>query len=150
MYIMASVSRRRYLFLELAVLTVTTTEVAQAVEVVDSGWNAELYRTDGTYLNVKDAENNTVESSRSTALYKELNGECCWPAVPKDENGNKVFEGFFAQFEGFLDVPKSGEYQFRVDSDDGALLSIDGKVVSFIFKMRVSPITSLCASVAGP
>lgn len=112
------------------------------------GWRAELYRTNGQYFDVHVAENNIIESSRSTAVYKELNvldndddGDKFWPAAPRDENGKQVFEEFFAQFQSFLYVPKSGTYQFCIDSDDGSLLSVDGEVVSPIFVLRVSIIS---------
>ena len=36
---------------------------------------------------------------------------------------------FYVQFKGYLDIPRSTNYVFRLISDDGSVLRIDGKVV---------------------
>jgi hypothetical protein len=110
--------------------------VTSRVEAVVKGWSATFYQTNDIHIKVPKAEADIIESSRSTTVYEELNvkrgrGECCWPGAP-------AVEGFFAQFQGFLDVPKHGEYAFRMKSDDGAILFIDGEVVSLILLSWIS------------
>lgn len=43
--------------------------------------------------------------------------------------GDKLLEWFAIRFEGALMVPRDGEYTFRVVSDDGAKLYLDGALV---------------------
>eukprot|EP01138_Halocafeteria_seosinensis_P006771 gb/GECG01006924.1/.p1 GENE.gb/GECG01006924.1/~~gb/GECG01006924.1/.p1 ORF type:complete len:449 (+),score=44.90 gb/GECG01006924.1/:1-1347(+) len=104
------------------------------------GWDATLYRTsrdgldDGDHWQtITKAEDHIIEDSRSTTVYKQLDVEKApdqyWPAAPRDENGDKVYEDFFARFEGFLKVPKRGKYKFYLDSDDGSQLFIEDELL---------------------
>lgn len=44
-------------------------------------------------------------------------------------NSIKFKENFGVVFDGFLDIPAAGQYRFRLASDDGARIIIDGKTV---------------------
>lgn len=47
-----------------------------------------------------------------------------------EESDFGTFEdGFYVQFKGYIDIPKSTNYVFRLASDDGSVLRIDNKVV---------------------
>ncbi len=45
------------------------------------------------------------------------------------KGGNKLLEWFAIRFEGQLMVPAAGSYAFRLNSDDGSRLYIDGQLV---------------------
>ena len=46
-----------------------------------------------------------------------------------DVNGVKINGGFGIVYDGYIELPSSGDYRFRLVSDDGGRLSIDGKVI---------------------
>lgn len=47
----------------------------------------------------------------------------------KDGKFGKFTERFVVEIDGFLRIPTAGEHGFRLSSDDGSLLSIDGRLV---------------------
>ena len=51
------------------------------------------------------------------------------PAVGIDVSAAARRDGFGLRFSGWLQVPKDGDYQFWLASDDGSRLLIDGKEV---------------------
>ena len=49
---------------------------------------------------------------------------------PLTEEFGPIKDNFLARCTGFIKVPKAGEYEFLLTSDDGAILTIDGKEVA--------------------
>jgi hypothetical protein len=59
-----------------------------------------------------------------------------WPGFPNHPSVGGNNDHFHASFEGTLQVPKPGTYSFRLDSDDGSRLFIDGEEVCELRKSQ--------------
>ena len=101
------------------------------------GWKGNIYQFDHNkvedHFKVQSAREQIIQGTRNSVAWKELDvktgGGEPWPDAPVDKDGNKVHEYFFARFHGLLDVPKDGDYEFHLTSDDGSKLFIDGQLV---------------------
>ena len=108
-----------------------------ATQACQPGWKGEIYQFDHSKVEkpgrVQSVREQIIQGTRSSVVWDELDvktpGGEPWPDAPVDKDGNKVHEYFFARFHGLLDVPKDGDYEFHLRSDDGSKLFIDGQLV---------------------
>eukprot|EP01138_Halocafeteria_seosinensis_P000303 gb/GECG01000312.1/.p1 GENE.gb/GECG01000312.1/~~gb/GECG01000312.1/.p1 ORF type:complete len:471 (+),score=18.84 gb/GECG01000312.1/:1-1413(+) len=96
------------------------------------GWNGTLYGYNASLVNarrVRQAEKNIIPGTEAKVVYEELNMHTtgAWPKAPKDRDGNRVVNYFFAHFRGMLSVPKTGRYRIHLTSNDGSLLYLDNR-----------------------
>ena len=107
------------------------------IQACQSGWKGEIYQFDHQRVEnsgrVQSVREQIIQGTRSSVVWEEIDvktpGGEPWPGAPIDKDGNKVHEYFCARFHGLLDVPKDGDYEFHLRSDDGSELFIDGQMV---------------------
>ena len=97
---------------------------------VDSGLLGAVYQLPENTKNLPDFDSlgdpyaTITLPNLSVAARRFENG---FPGI--SDSGDDLLEWFGIRFVGMITVPSSGNYQFRINSDDGARLYIDGKRV---------------------
>lgn len=112
----------------LALLSVTHVRACKV------GWKGEIHQFNHENVDnmheVQSVGEHIIPETRISVIWKELDITTdtneAWPDAPLDKDGNKAHEYFHARFHGFIHIPKYGDYEFHLTSDDGAKLFIDG------------------------
>ena len=99
----------------IAVLPTHLQAESNTTDVSEPGMRVEYYN-----VSPKDVSIETLDKLTPT-------DEGVAPDVSMDVPQRKKNEGFALRFTGMLQVPESGRYEFRVESDDGSRVYIDGK-----------------------
>ena len=120
-----------------------TSALVQAVTFLPSGRGS---RTASTSVSLIDPERNGVSYSYYEGTWFSLpdlarltpvkSGRA--PAVALEAAGPRP-ENFGVRFEGLVAIPRSGDYTFWIQADDGASLSIAGREIARndgVFKIR--------------